>query len=913
MPVAQIPALRVRDPRRYPWRPDLRHDVLLSPAARALWAKSDRDGGDPVALVDHCRAAGIAARILLEGPLAPACGVLADALALTADEARRLATVLVALHDLGKATPDFQKLWALGAEKVVEAGLPLAPPGLFQPHGFVSAREIADLLQHCGVRRPCAIRLGRAVGAHHGTFPCANLPVADDGDDPSALWARARAELVRAVQEEFSPSGIPVPGRVGDAAVAVLAGLTTFADWLASDRDVLGTLAGGELDVDAARRAVSTVPLDAVAMPPSRGFREMFGFPPRGAQVVVNQEIIAAVEAGEPSLVVIEDATGAGKTEAAFQIIHAGLRAGLRGAYVALPTKATANQAHRRLRDFLATNVPGMIQEHLLHSSAFMTADYQALRIGRPALSPRGISAGDDGADGPADAVMGAVQASAWFCRPKRGLLSSFAVGTVDQAMLGVLGAKFATLRLLGLTAKTLVLDEVHAYDQYMLAVIERLVAWAGACGCNVVLLSATLPADMKRRLVAAFAPDAELSDGDAVAYPSVTYASRAGATRAFPVAAAARSRRSVRIERVRMVDAIDPGSSCVDLIQRAVEAGANVAVVLNTVRRAQDAYVRFAERLGSDRVDLLHSRFRAMDRETRERRVLRAFGPSGERPTGHVVVATQVIEQSLDVDFDLLVTDLAPVDLLLQRMGRLQRHDRRGSRPPGYDEDTCRLVLLDPPSPSGVPEPDPGSARVYDGHVLLRTTLALRGVDAIRVPDDVRPLVEAVYGFAEPGGDLPPELVDAWRETRERLIRDTAKLVNQAGNRVISAPGAEQIQMELAGRLDDDDEPAPNGPAMTRLGVSVSVVVLRADEDEPDDPREPAGVRHLLERSLAISHPGVVAQLPREMVPERWRRIPALAHHRLLQLDETGCVRPGRVELRLRDDLGLVIDWTTT
>lgn len=893
----------------------MRANTSLGPAASAFWAKSDRDGFEPVRLIDHCRAAALAARTLLDGPLRAAANVLAADTGLTTDQAVDLASVLVGLHDLGKATPGFQQVWPRGAAVVEEAGLPIGVTMRFVPHGFVSAYELTEHLRSLGAKRHIAARLGRAIGAHHGAFPWSDMPPADDGDDEGGAWRRARAEIIEAVSREFAPDGLVAPRAAGGAAVAVLAGLTTFADWLASDRAVLGAIATDGLSPDTARQALAKVPVVPVSTPPERRFDELFGFPPRGAQVVIDAEVIPSIASSAPSLVVIEDATGAGKTEAAFQIIHAGLRCGLRGAYVALPTKATANQAHRRLATFLATNVPGVNEDHLLHSSALMTSDYQALRTGRHPLSPRQIATQESGEKARPDEAMGAVQASGWFCRPKRGLLSSFAVGTVDQAMLGVLHAKFATLRLLGLSAKTLVLDEVHAYDRYMIAVIERLVSWAGACGCNVVLLSATLPADMKRRLVAAYAPAAAVSAADAAAYPSVTHATRSGEARVFPVAAAVRSRRMVVVDRLAMEDAADPGAACADEVAAAVDAGANVAVVLNTVARAQAVYRALADRVGRDRIDLLHSRFRFLERAELEGRVFAAFGPDGARPSGHVVVATQVIEQSLDVDFDLLITDLAPVDLLLQRIGRLQRHDRRGARPAGYDEDTCRVLLLQPPAPGGVPQPDPGTSRVYDPHVLLRTTLALEGRAAIRIPDDVRGLVEAVYAETEPPGNLPLSVAEAWRATRAHQQTEDATLQGKAANRVIGAPADKSIQDDLAQQLDDDDEPIPGGPAQTRLGVSRSVVILRADEAVrwgSADPHDHRNARGLLERSLVISHPGLVWQLPQEMVPQQWRRAGALSHHRLLQLDSDGCVRTGRAQLRLHDDLGLVIDWTT-
>ncbi len=865
-------------------------------ALNVLWAKSDRDGGSPVSLIDHARGAGRAAEALLDGPLSAVVPPLAAGLGVSNREAIAVATGLIALHDIGKASPAFQGKWETGAAACRAAGLKFGS-GVDAPHAFVSSYVLADLLQRChGWPQIVAKRLARAVGAHHGRFPPSRLPVADD----DAVWADVRDRLAASVVADLCAAPLPTPTRADDAAVAIVAGLTTFADWLASDRDVLGEPVAGGIAAEQVTAALERVPLVLHPRTAFRRFDELFPFAPRGAQLIVDLEVIARIAAGEQLLVVIEDATGAGKTEAAFAIVHAALSAGSRGAYVALPTRATSNQAYSRLVVFLAGSLAGTAQAHLLHAGAMMTADYAAIRDGRHALSPRQVEEG-----------TGSVDAAAWFGRSKRGLLSQFAVGTIDQAMLAVLQSRFATLRLVGLAGKTLVLDEVHAYDTYMLSVIERLVAWAASLGVSIVLLSATLPIEMKRKLAIAFGAT---PGGDPSAYPSVTIAARGVPMVVRPVSVPTGAGREVGIERVPLGRDDDVGPACVGVVAPAVAAGAEVAVILNTVRRAQTVYSALVAVLGRERVALVHARFRQRERDPRERAVVERYGRDGSRPGGSVVVATQVIEQSLDVDFDYLVTDIAPVDLLLQRAGRLQRHERPGRRPAGYDDRSCRLALLDPPVVEGVPTPDAGTLRVYHPHVLLRTWIALRDHRAIVVPDDVRALVEAVYDDR----GAPPALASAlraeWEATGGRLAASLAREEGLAANRLVGRPGDERIEFDLSESVGHDDAPSPGSLAQTRLGVSCPVVVLTAVEAASAAAIKPgshAGATFLLERSLSIAHPALARTLLATPPPAEWRAVPLVSRHRRIVLDSDGRGTVGAAELSLHPDLGLIIEWS--
>lgn len=165
----------------------------------------------------------------------------------------------------------------------------------------------------------------------------------------------------------------------------------------------------------------------------------------------------------------------------------------------------------------------------------------------------------------------------------------------------------------------------------------------------------------------------------------------------------------------------------------------------------------------GYPRAELLTSQFRFFERDERERRCLRRFGPfgAGQRPIGSLLVATQVIEQSLDLDFDLLVSELPPIDLLIQRAGRLHRHER--SRPEGVGEPRC--WVLDPErNADGVPYPDRGSVAVYNEHVLLRSWIVIHDRRSITEPDDVDRLIEAVYGDHIEGDTFPVALTAVGR-----------------------------------------------------------------------------------------------------------------------------------------------------
>lgn len=196
------------------------------------------------------------------------------------------------------------------------------------------------------------------------------------------------------------------------------------------------------------------------------------------------------------------------------------------------------------------------------------------------------------------------------------------------------------------------------------------------------------------------------------------------------------------------------------------VESGGCALVICTTVDEAQQTFCQLRDWFGRlaaggtapPKLGLLHARYPAWQREEITGRVMGWYGKNrdGERPTSAVLVATAIVEQSLDLDFDLVVSDLAPVSLLLQRSGRCWRHENLGTIGRPSWSPSPRLTVLVPPGGPGSPRVFGSWAAVYDRSLLANTYRLLAGRDEIAVPGDVQELVDAVYDderFAD--GDL--------------------------------------------------------------------------------------------------------------------------------------------------------------
>ena len=695
-------------------------------------------------------------------------------LGITPDDACRLLVALIALHDLGKFAPAFQ---AKCPEHWPAALGPCDPTSLrgtrHTDDGFVlwESAVSSTVLERLWPSGRTALRtLAAAIFGHHGRPVTAQLfrPSASQVLGPAGI-AAAR-QYVDVILALLHPRPIDAPDLAPERARLAswwVAGLTTIADWAGSNRSwfpYTPPLTGDEMlggywtrARNAARRAVLEAGLVAPSVSPHKSFAELTGIsevPSPAQQWAERVDIFTG-----PVLAIVEDVTGSGKTEAAQMLVHRLMAAGrASGAYWAMPTQATANAMYGRqekaITALYACNIDVVPSLVLAHGQQRLHERFRATVLG-----PDRAGTLRDMADAQDDEPSSSVSCPAFLADDRRAaLLADVGAGTVDQALLGVLPSRFNAVRLFGLSEKAVVVDEAHAYDAYMGVEVQELLRFQAALGGSAIVLSATLTLEQRERMVAAwteglgggarraglFANPAPLTHSSH--YPLATTVTNATpAVREEPLDAAPRSRRSVAVRFVNTVE------DALDHVVGVAERGGAVAWVRNTVDDCLQA-AELVRRRGVEPL-IFHARFAQGDRQEREAQILGMFGPkaAAEQRRGRVVVATQVIEQSLDLDFDAMVSDLAPVDFLIQRAGRLQRHPgREAGRPKGP---ACELVVLAPAFVEDAPAdwlggPFAGTAHVYRRiDVLWRTVRALGTVRAITTPGGVRELIESVYG----------------------------------------------------------------------------------------------------------------------------------------------------------------------
>ena len=837
----------------------------------------------------------------------------AERLGLTEAEAGAWVSFWAGLHDIGKASPVFQR-------KSQEAKRLLETEGaIFDrfvedfPHGGITAYVFPGLAETTLQPSPPAELsqiVGRTVGGHHGVFPSGvTLPGPRQRGD--SKWDDMRSELATSLAELFNVPLVNPPRYVNDNAFYVaLAGLTTVSDWIASNEQFfpyeLEQHAADDHLTTSRRRAQEAVQRIGWAgwAPPTAiaPFQQLFSSiieHPRPLQTKTFE--VAESLSGSPSLVIIEAPMGEGKTEAAMYLAdYWAVKQGQKGCYFALPTQATSNQMLGRVAKFLEARYPGLSTNlQLIHGAALLSEDFADMRMR--------LSSDGDSVD-----TSPEVSAAEWFLPKKRGLLAPFGVGTIDQALLSVLQTKHFFVRLFGLAQKTVIIDEVHAYDTYMSTLLERLIAWLHALGSSVVLLSATLPANKRLDLIRAYGGDTKASI--TASYPTITWVSN---TAVHSVAVQASQQVKLHVRQVP-----DDLNLLVGELRNTLTDGGCVAIVCNTVKRAQDAYVTIkqAQLVSPDELMLLHSRYPFEDRERREKNTLQAFSKQGKRPKRAILVATQIIEQSLDVDFDLMVTDLAPADLVIQRSGRVHRHDN--PRPSSMSESTLWIRMPDS-NEDGLPELG-DSAYVYDRYFLLLSYFYLRNCSAISIPADIQNLIEKVYG--EPEAACPSaafsEALCATKASMENQMRNEeseARLnLVQKHNTTEPLDFLSHLNRELE---EDDPNIHHSLQALTRLAdPSVQVVCLHKSSDGDhlyendgvplDINKVPQGgtVNALLKRSMTITDKRVVFELIDWKPPQAWKECPALRHHRLLEF-ENGLAKVDKYLLRLDEELGLCIE----
>ena len=673
--------------------------------------------------------------------------------------------LLAAGHDIGKVSPTFQN-------RIYNA--------LTVPNSEVMAvlkdfnGNIDCHWRHSGVSELAGRYwgLGEYIpsiwGCHHGVRPALTGLTATSQVVGGETWQSVREQLKKALEEEF---GKDFP-EIHDAVHAkVLSGLTTVADWIGSGE--LSDLSLEQISNDQIKKVVRRAGFAPPNLKKNLSFEQIFGFSPNEAQVKMAQECIG------PGVYVLEAPMGMGKTEAALFVAYKLIASGqATGMYFALPTQSTSDSIYSRVNDYLDK----ILNENAPIRKALLLYSNASLKLNLM---------GEDAAPG-----------GSWFSKTKRGILAPFGVGTVDQALMAIMNVRHGFVRTFGLLGKVVILDEVHSYDMYTGTLLDELVRVLKQMSCTVIVLTATLTHERRKELLG--------SEVKSDAYPLLTsFPQEATAPKEIAIKAPEQNARKVSVAICGREEAV------IEEVLSRAKLGEQVLWIENTVKEAQTRYQQILSLTTSEQIDvgLVHSRFTRVDRTTNEKHWVSILGKTGEvdrKEKGRILIGTQVLEQSLDIDADFLVTSICPSDMLLQRMGRLWRHNRKGR--PVSSHCQVRILSCDLKKMMSNPAKAFGpSAYVYAPYVLCRTLEVWNSRVLVRLPEDIRSILEQTYTPRQEHGELA-KLLDV--------------LETNAKNQRTRALGS---MNELAPESDDEN-------AATRYSQIETVEVLLLRQFEQQD-----------------------------------------------------------------------------
>ena len=774
------------------------------------------------------------------------------------DYARRIVIFLATVHDLGKATPDFQakanKIFPDIVNNLRDSGLsfPMQAANKSIPHATVSE----GLLEKYGLDRSYAV----TVGSHHGKPPENTINLdsiqgsfAKDAGVNDTNWSEIHIQLIKMALEEAELSDYP-KGQLLLPAQMLVTSIIVCSDWIASGNGFpLLSLGVNKKAGDSLLRAQKAwrqlnLPVyhNAEAVEYYQNlYQKRFGITqPRPMQ---DSALQVAKNMEKPGLLVLEAPMGEGKTEAALAAAEVFMdKFGLSGIYFALPTQATSDGIFKRIKNWIE-KLPrnGQNTIFLAHGKAGFNEDYAGIKLDSDI-----DRYGED--DENESKISEQVTINSWTQGKKKGLLSDFVVGTIDQILMCGLKQKHLVLRHLGVVNKVVIIDECHAYDAYMSSYLELVLNWLGVYHVPVILLSATLPSKKRQELLAAYQKynvKKERKTGKRnwfgnkkgakiinevvtqkinTNYPLLSYTCGSDVQEAEPL-------KSGRVQKVQVQKLKD--ELLADTLQDLLSEGGCIGIIRNTVRQAQETAKALEEIFGAENVQLLHSRFISCDRVKREQKLRELLGPpyngdESNRPDKLIVVGTQVMEQSLDVDFDALFTDICPMDLLLQRMGRLHRHKRQKHRPAKLQQAACYVLGIEDEYNF-----NRGTEAVYDKYLLLKTNDNLP--EEIVLPDDIPILVEKVYGDTATaeisGADILKK--EVFLEAKQKYIDKIDSKHNKAKTYQINLPVSkvENSVKTMIGMLNAtiSDTWGQRGEATVRDAEgSLNVIVVRKRSD---------------------------------------------------------------------------------
>ena len=680
---------------------------------------------------------------------------------LSEEAAQKLVKFVCFSHDIGKATAAFEAKPSYDRDDSLDEQLKsqLARGGfldfdklrLSSPNKSQHALAGEAILEDFKVPES----IGAIIGGHHGkpasespadqlTVYTANYYQSDNQPELQRPWRQVQKELFHYGLSSSGYQTVDDIPEVKQPQAVILEGLLIMADWLASS-EYLDQNQGVPLfplieidqswqDINMTARfqqAITSWDLGGEWEPQrvssSDPYKERWGFEARPVQKRMTQVIGATTD---PGMVIVEAPMGLGKTEialiAAEQLAYI---TGRDGVFMGLPTQATTNAMFARVEawlEILSKSQDENFQIKLMHSKAQFNQQYLKL--------PNALNVyGDTDEDG-------SVVVNTWFSG-KKSILTKFTVGTIDHLLLMGLKQKHLFLRHLGFSGKVVIIDEVHAYDVYMDSYLCKAIEWLGAYHVPIVILSATLPKDKRNTLLRAYLKGkygarykkqlvAPAGWEDTEAYPllSILDGNQIKQIQDFP-GLSDQKPQTIQVQRLTVTDV-----ELMAAVAKKISTGGIAGIIVNTVKRAQTLAKLVVPGI---KLMVLHSAFLATDRTAQETALQAVIGKHGERPDKMIVIGTQVLEQSLDIDFDVLYTDIAPMDLILQRAGRLHRHQI--ARPEALKAPQLFIMGIQGPNDYAS-----GDEAVYGKYLLMKTDHFLK--KTITLPDDISPLVQRVY-----------------------------------------------------------------------------------------------------------------------------------------------------------------------
>lgn len=740
------------------------------PSYFKYWGKARKDpvtnGADYHLLVYHCLDVAAVAdvwlsesRVLLKQ--------IAQQISHSEQDTRAILLFYVLLHDLGKFDARFQnfvediRIKLQGSEFEVESEK--------YNHGSHGYLHFIQLYGHNEAMK--------SVAGHHGfcdTSIDRNLLDPDADDELIELDKLARREWIEFCLAWTGLNAIPEVGEI-----PMLAGLCSVADWIGSSLTNFTTEQSIDLEnyyqQTSLRAKLALIESGVLNELNGSGFDFLFSpYQARGIQTLLPNIPI------KTGITIVESDTGSGKTEFALAYASMLIENNLAdGIVFGLPTQATANGLFNRIGDAAFKLFPDSTLT-LAHSKAkYLFPDEN-----------------------------GFLHQSS-----KRAFLGSMSVATVDQVLMGVLGIKHQFIRSFGTRKSVLILDEIHSFDAYMYALIEQVLKGQHQAYSSVILLSATLPLSLKNKLLKPYKGNAQ-----SIEYPLVTHVDMDGFTQEFSINHSA-DKKVVKLENWLTEDLL-PTPAQQGILLEYAKANAVVGIICNTVADAQNLYAQLKMQVNDQgvEIDLFHARYTYADRAKIEASVLATYGKNAPRK-GRILIATQVVEQSLDLDFDVMVSQIAPIEFLMQRMGRLWRHNRINTllfpRTASIKQPSF-ITLLPSQTATNWKSHYQGSGFVYRNiRVLYRTEQYLKQRESLTFPECYRQAIEHVHDD-NPLPDEPFELSDLYEKYK----------LEESG----SAYTAKMFSVLDSKPLNDVD---PRCALLTREGEMTATVVLINESGE--------------------------------------------------------------------------------